>query len=171
MDEQTEFKDWRGIPITVGSTVVYGATVGRSVALVEAEVSGFTPSGRIRVKIIRRAYGSTWASSKPQVDVGADRVTVVTELPPSDLPLHSEKVQERKDQEEAYKAKQEALIKEAVDKGMVTTTYPNIYGSFSHNECEEKDQFRTYRYPYTTEERPKAHFSKYDCARCFLEQK
>ncbi len=71
--------DWRGTPILIGQTVVYGGPVGRSVAQVEAEVVGFTKSGRVNVRPIRRSYG-TW-QTKEVVHVGPDRLTVVTALP------------------------------------------------------------------------------------------
>lgn len=87
-------KDWRGTEIEVGSLVIYGAPVGRSIALVEGLVDGFTDSGRVWVTIIRRAYGGGWSGSKSRVHVGADRLVVVTELPPSDIPLTADKVAE-----------------------------------------------------------------------------
>lgn len=84
--------DWRGTPIEVDSLVVYGAPVGRSIALVEGIVAGFTKSGRVNVRIIRRAYGSFgWKDEKEVVHVGRDRLTVVTELPPSEVPTEAEK--------------------------------------------------------------------------------
>jgi hypothetical protein len=91
-------KDWRGTPIEVGALCIYGAPVGRSIALVEAEVVGYTKSGRINVRIVRRAYGAEW-SSKEVVHVGADRLVVVNELPPSDVPLTSEAIAEKKAKE------------------------------------------------------------------------
>lgn len=89
-------KDWRGTPIEIGALCIYGAPVGRSIALVEAEVVGYTKSGRINVRIVRRAYGGSW-SSKEVVHVGADRLVVVNELPPSDLPLTSEAIAAKKE--------------------------------------------------------------------------
>lgn len=83
-------RDWRGTPITEGATVVYGASVGRSVALVEGSVTGFTPSGRVWVYVIRRAYGGGWGDEAPKVHVGADRLTVVSSLPVSDVPTQPE---------------------------------------------------------------------------------
>lgn len=88
-------KDWRGTAIEIGDVVIYGAPVGRSIALVEAEVVGYTTSGRVNVRIIRRAYGGNW-SDKEVVHVGADRLVVVTALPPSDVPLTSEVIAERR---------------------------------------------------------------------------
>lgn len=82
--------DWRGTPITEGALVIYGAPVGRSIALVEAEVVGFTESGRVNLRIIRRAYGWTDARSKDVVHVGADRLIVVNDLPPTDVPLQAD---------------------------------------------------------------------------------
>lgn len=73
--------DWRGVPISVGDTVVYGAGVGSSVACVEAKVLRVDESkGRVQVEIIRRASG--WGE-KPVVFVGAFKVTVVSVLPDS----------------------------------------------------------------------------------------
>lgn len=81
-------RDWRGTPIEVGKLVIYGAPVGRSIALVEATVDGFTKSGRVNLRIIRRAHGY---GGKEVVHVGADRLTIVTELPPTDVPTDAEK--------------------------------------------------------------------------------
>lgn len=81
----TDPRDWRGVPITVGALVIYGAPVSRSIAMVEATVEGFTKSGRVNVRIIRRAYGSYYwrdeDDSKEVVHVGQDRLTVVNTLP------------------------------------------------------------------------------------------
>jgi hypothetical protein len=84
-------KDARGIPVTVGATCVYGAPVGRSIALVEGVIDGFTPSGRVWVKIVRRAYGGGWATDAKRVHVGADRLVIVDALPTCDLPTAEEK--------------------------------------------------------------------------------
>lgn len=83
-------RDAREVPIEVGATVIYGAPVGRSIALVEGVVDGFTDSGRVWVKIVRRAYGGGWADSKSRVHVGPDRLVIVTELPHSDLPTEAD---------------------------------------------------------------------------------
>lgn len=87
-------RDWRGTPIVPGSLVIYGAPVGRSIALVEAEVVGFTKTGRVNVRIIRRAVGGSW-SEREVVHVGADRLVVVAMLPPSDVPLTSSLIADR----------------------------------------------------------------------------
>ncbi len=81
--------DWRGCKLQVGNMVLYGAGVGRSIAMVEGTVAGFTASGRVWVHITRRAYG-TWQHSKDIVDVGADRLTVVFSLPKTNLPTQAE---------------------------------------------------------------------------------
>jgi len=83
--------DWRGTPIQPGNLVIYGAPVGRSIAMVEATVANpmLTPSGRIWLDVTRRSYGSYGYDNK-RVHVGADRLTVVTELPPTDLPTEDE---------------------------------------------------------------------------------
>lgn len=91
---QTEpITDWRGTVIEPGQTVIYGAPVGRSIALVEAIVEGFTKAGRVNVRVKHRAYGYTGATSKDVVHVGADRLTVVNDggLPPTNLPTEGEK--------------------------------------------------------------------------------
>lgn len=82
-------RDWRGVPIEVGALVIYGAPVGRSIAMVEGTVDGFTKSGRVNVRVIRRAYG--YSDMKPVVHVGQDRLTVVSPLPESLMPTEAEK--------------------------------------------------------------------------------
>jgi hypothetical protein len=84
--------DWRGTPITPGALVIYGAPVGRSIAMVEARVGDpmLSPSGRIWLEVDRRSYGG-WGDGKRRVHVGADRLTVVTELPPTTMPTEIEK--------------------------------------------------------------------------------
>jgi hypothetical protein len=44
------------------------------------------------LRLVRRAYGSTSDSSETRVHVGADRLTIVTTLPPSGLPLIDDKI-------------------------------------------------------------------------------
>jgi hypothetical protein len=79
-DEQ--HRDWRGTPIEPGGLVIYGAPVGRSIAMVEATVAEpmLTPSGRIWLDVVRRAYGG-YSDEVKRVHVGADRLTVVDALP------------------------------------------------------------------------------------------
>lgn len=86
--------DARGIEITEGATCVYGAPVGRSIALVEGTIDGFTPSGRVWVKIVRRAYGSYGHTAR--VHVGADRLVIVDELPNSPLPTDAEEAENQR---------------------------------------------------------------------------
>ncbi len=93
--EASPVTDWRGTPITEGALVIYGAPVGRSIALVEGTVDGFTKSGRVNVRVLRRAYGGGW-SDREVVHVGPDRLTIVAELPPTELPLLSEEIAARK---------------------------------------------------------------------------
>lgn len=88
--------DARGVEITEGASCIYGAPVGRSIALVEGIIDGFTPSGRVWVKIVRRAYGGGWSDSKERVHVGADRLVIVDTLPESNLQTQAEKVAERR---------------------------------------------------------------------------
>lgn len=93
--DHTKPTDWRGTPIEVGATVVYGASVGRSVALVEAVVDSFTPTGRVWLKVVRRSYGGGWSEQASRVHVGPDRLTVVTKLPPTDVPTDHQRSIER----------------------------------------------------------------------------
>ncbi|WP_367135734.1 hypothetical protein [Saccharothrix sp. HUAS TT1] len=80
-------KDWRGTPIEVGSAVLYATSPGRATAIVEGVVSGFHPSGLVKVDVIRR---SRYGGSKPTVDVGTTSLTVVSALPASDVPTQAE---------------------------------------------------------------------------------
>jgi hypothetical protein len=89
-------KDARGVVIAEGATCIYGAPVGRSIALVEGVVDGFAPSGRVWVKIVRRAYGGGWSNDRKRVHVGADRLVIVDALPESDLPTDAERAEERR---------------------------------------------------------------------------
>lgn len=84
--------DWRGTPLTSGLTVIYGAPVGRSIAMVEGVTDGFTPSGRVWIRIVRRAYGGGHVGQAERVHVGADRLTVVTLLPPTTVPTEQEEI-------------------------------------------------------------------------------
>ncbi len=86
--------DARGIEITEGASCIYGAPVGRSIALVEGVIDGFTPSGRVWVKVVRRAYGGWGLNRAERVHVGADRLVIVDALPACDLPTEVEEVAE-----------------------------------------------------------------------------
>lgn len=88
--------DARDIEITEGATCIYGASVGRSIALVEGIIDGFTPSGRVWVKVVRRAYGGGGTTDRKRVHVGPDRLVIVDALPDSDLPTDAEKSAERR---------------------------------------------------------------------------
>ncbi|GLY55208.1 hypothetical protein [Lentzea sp. NBRC 102530] len=101
-------RDWRGTPVVEGATVIYGASVGRSVAMVQGIVSGFTPSGRVWVDVVHRAYGAR--ERTPSVHVGADRLTVVTELPPTELPTEAELAEQERARREAYHREQLAEL-------------------------------------------------------------
>ncbi|HLL34191.1 MAG TPA: hypothetical protein VK545_09930 [Streptomyces sp.] len=92
----TTAKDARGVEIVEGASCIYGAPVGRSIALVEGVIDGFTPSGRVWVRIVRRAYGGGWTNSKDRVHVGPDRLVIVDALPESALQTDAEKVAERR---------------------------------------------------------------------------
>lgn len=84
--------DWRGTPITEGALVIYGAPVGRSIQMVEATVDGFTPSGRVWLKVVRRSFTGSYTD---RVHVGADRLTIVTQLPPTALETAAEQIVRR----------------------------------------------------------------------------
>ncbi|MEU3986100.1 hypothetical protein AB0F77_39590 [Streptomyces sp. NPDC026672] len=91
----TALKDARGIEITEGASCIYGAPVGRSIALVEGVIDGFTLSGRVWVKVVRRAYGTTtWTKPRDRVHVGPDRLVIVDALPECNLPTDAEKAEE-----------------------------------------------------------------------------
>ncbi|MET7939664.1 hypothetical protein [Streptomyces sp. NPDC005302] len=98
-------KDARGVDIHVGATCVYGAGVGRSIALVEAVVDGFTDAGRVWLKVVRRSYGATtWGKPRDRVHVGPDRLVIVERLPDCDLPTDLEKAEEsRQDRIRSYR--------------------------------------------------------------------
>jgi len=118
MDAQ-ELLDARGVPIAPGDTALYGFGVGRSVAMAEGVVLGkagavpedgvsatevsLTPSGRVRVRVIRRSYGG---GEKPVVDIAPDRLVVLKAdytgtgqwqplLPPSPLPTQDDENREK----------------------------------------------------------------------------
>lgn len=105
--------DWRGTPITPGALVVYGAPVGRSIAMVEAVVATpmLTPSGRIWLDVIRRSYGQS-GTEVGKVHVGADRLTVVTELPPSAMPTAADVAAEATSQRAEWDWKLAAAVAE-----------------------------------------------------------
>lgn len=109
--------DARGVEISPGDTVIYGFGVGRSVAMAEGVVLGedgrvaLTPSGRVKVKVVRRSYSS---GEKPVVDVQADRMVALKQalaprhfsfLPPSSLPT----------QDELFRSKAKAMIQSYED--------------------------------------------------------
>jgi hypothetical protein len=118
VDAVSELLDARGVAIAPGDTAIYGFGVGRSVAMAEAVVLedpkgdpdtdgwgrrvSLTPSGRVRLRVVRRSYGG---GEKPVVDVAPDRLvvlktdvyqgallplTVLPTLPPSPLPTQDE---------------------------------------------------------------------------------
>lgn len=109
--------DARGVKIEPGDTAVWGFGVGRSVAMAEGVVMGapdplnrfdtavsLTPSGRVRVRVVRRSYGG---GEKPVVDVAPDRLVVLKSaynnweeyrhwrLPDSPLPTQAEENRRR----------------------------------------------------------------------------
>lgn len=96
MTEDETPRDWRGTEIKIGSPVIYGGPVGRSIQLVEGEVVGFSRTGRVNVKVIRRAYSKAWSGDKRVVHVGQDRLIVVNPdgLPPTTLPTWGEAIDE-----------------------------------------------------------------------------
>ncbi|WP_327379418.1 hypothetical protein [Streptomyces sp. NBC_01212] len=92
----SDYQDARGIEITTGASCIYGAPVGRSIALVEGVIDGFTASGRVWVKVVRRTYGGGWSNGKDRVHVGPDRLVIVDALPACDLPTDAETREERR---------------------------------------------------------------------------
>lgn len=93
--------DWRGTPITPGATVIYGAGVGRSIELVEATVlpepgsphkAHLAANGEVWLRLVRRSYQTP---STDRVRVGPDRLTVVTELPPTTVPTAQQVIRQR----------------------------------------------------------------------------
>lgn len=85
-------RDWRGTPITIGAPTIHGGPVGRSIELVEGVVEGFTKTGRVNIRVTRRAYTGASTYSKEVVHVGQDRLVVLNpdSLPPSELPTLTE---------------------------------------------------------------------------------
>lgn len=88
---QEPILDARGVEITAGDTVIYGFGVSRSVAMAEGVVQAadhdgrqqkasdpwpvsLTPSGMIRIRVVRRSYDS---GEKPVVAIHPDRVVVL----------------------------------------------------------------------------------------------
>jgi hypothetical protein len=99
--------DWRGTPIKPGALVIYGGPAGRSITMVEATVADpmLSPSGRIWLNVIRRSYAHTDGA---KVHVGADRLTVVTGLPPTTVPTEAERAARGEAQRKARNAYVEA---------------------------------------------------------------
>lgn len=95
-------KDARGVDITEGALCIYGAPVGRSIALVEGVIDGFTASGRVWVKVVRRAYGGGWEGGKDRVHVGPDRLVIVDALPDCTLPTDAETREESRQENIAH---------------------------------------------------------------------
>ena len=108
-------QDWRGTPIEPGALVIYGAGVGRSIALVEAEVVELFPDkDTVKLKVIRRGFGG---GTQEHVRVGSSRMIVVHSLPPTDVPTQNERNAESKrrmeehDRVEATHAFPEAIFR------------------------------------------------------------
>ncbi len=83
--------DWRGVPLMVGQTVIYGgAGYNKSVDLVEAEVvelytsKGQYPTPKVKLKVIRRMSQKSWETET--VNVAQNRVTAIESLPKAQLP-------------------------------------------------------------------------------------
>lgn len=99
MSEYFEPIDARGVQIMPGATVVYGAPVGRSIAMVEATVAladPFTPmTGRVRLTVVRRGFGRSWGDSDA-VTVRPDRLLVVLALPPAGTPTEADRREEER---------------------------------------------------------------------------
>lgn len=134
-----EHVDWRGTPINIGDTVIYGSGVGQSIQLNEAEVVKFgNPSlsydktkdtTKVTLRIIRRSY---MQGTAPNVSVGADRLTVVTgALAPSTKQTQDEAKAEGQARWEELKR-----IEATHDIEPSHTTYENYehtYNSFGYN--------------------------------------
>lgn len=111
MDGRTEAekiadpRDWRGTKIEIGSPVIYGAPLGRSIQLVEGEVVGFSKTGRVNVRIVRRAVSHAWGGNREVVHVGQDRLIVIRpdSLPPTGLPTWGDKLQEANERLRVYR--------------------------------------------------------------------
>lgn len=119
--------DARGVEIAPGDTCLYGFGVGRSIAMAEGSVLGevdpvtggrplsvsLTPSGRVRIRVVRRSYSS---GEKPVVDVAPDRLVVLKHvnhcfaedyanpiLPPSPLPTQDEEARKKLERDVEYR--------------------------------------------------------------------
>lgn len=123
-DQPTGPTDWRGTPITPGALVIYGAPAGRSITMVEATVADpmLSPSGRIFLNVVRRSY---WHTDGGKVHVGADRLTVVTALPPTTVPTDAERAARQRAERDAREAFADGLHRreghDGPESGMVKT--------------------------------------------------
>lgn len=116
--------DWRGTEITEGALVVYGGPVGRSIQQVEGRVAGFTSGGRVNVEIIRRSYTGASSYGKKIVHVGPDRLTIVTGLPPTELPEWGVEVDAAKAEADERKRIQDTHDIQEFEEIRPGTTYP-----------------------------------------------
>lgn len=94
-----EYTDFHGHPIAVGSVVVYGCALGRSAALREAEVTGYTESGAI--KITRPHEDLYWGRGGFRPDKPLSRVKTALYFPERTLvsPLTAEEFWSLRDRE------------------------------------------------------------------------
>lgn len=128
--------DWRGTPITPGALVVYGAPVGRSIAMVEATVATpmLTPSGRIWLDVVRRSYGHI-GTEVGKVHVGADRLTVVTELPPTEMPTAADVAAEAAAQREEWNRKRAEAEAECARVGHEPEDVTSWADAYRRSQC------------------------------------
>lgn len=103
--------DWRGVPITPGAHVLYGAAHGRQVATVEAEVRRaedgpmLTPSGRVWLRVQRRSMGGGVVGTPPFTHVSPSHLTVLgAPLPGTDLPTEADLIRREQETMSAAKA-------------------------------------------------------------------
>jgi hypothetical protein len=95
-------KDWRGVTVKVGDSVLYASRHSSWMGMVEGVVESFTDDGEaVKVRITRR-QGSGYIQV---VTVSNNYLTVVS-LPPSTEPTLVEKVTESLRRREELKAKQ-----------------------------------------------------------------
>lgn len=120
-------KDWRGIDIVEGATVLYGVTSGHSINLVEGVVESVDEDKqKARVRIVRRKFRY---NTKPVTAVGNANITVVT-LPESHVKTMAEVVEDNERQRAEYKARQAACEHDWV------TSEAGIYNRMSWRQCK-----------------------------------
>ncbi|MFB7919380.1 hypothetical protein [Streptomyces sp. NPDC056061] len=83
----------------------------------EGIIDGFTPSGRVWVKVVRRAYGgsASWGTPRERVHVGPDRLVIVDALPECALPTDAEEAAAARKQRIAHYRKRFADLEAGGD--------------------------------------------------------